>query len=97
MSMNLYIEFEGVEQEVYQTPTHITNMCLMTHAGFDWSVTGNNAKRAVRCYMQWVASLKNGSYSSREEHYELTKPINDHIEVIKQGLVSAKKIRAYTL
>lgn len=97
MSMNLYIEFDNQKIDVYQTPTHITYMCLMTDIGRKFEMKGKEAKRAVNCYIEYVGSLKNGMYHSEEEMKEYCDPINNHIRTVQLLLQSAKKIRVYTL
>ena len=52
MSMNLYCN----NIDLWQTPTYITYMSLM---GPDYplqEVTGSEAVRALRCYLEWVRS-----------------------------------------
>jgi hypothetical protein len=93
--MNLHIKFDGVEQFVYQTPTYISLMCVMTSKGINSSVTGKKASRAVLCYIAWVESLKNGVYNSLEERDSHCEPINDHLKNIKHGKWIAKNIEVY--
>jgi hypothetical protein len=53
MRMNLYLRINGHSVELWQTPTYITNMCLMTSKGLKPKVTGKQAARALNCYFEW--------------------------------------------
>lgn len=97
MSMNLYITFDGRKQEVYQTPTHITYMCLMTDSGFSCELKGKNARRSVRCYVEYLMGSCDGIYYSQEEYDDHVLPIRKHAKEILDGLEKAKKVVAYTL
>jgi hypothetical protein len=58
MSMNLYCSLNGREIGLWQTPTHITYMCLYGkkfRRGKD--VTGKAARRALELYRLWGSSL----------------------------------------
>lgn len=97
MSMNLYIKFDGQKIDVYQTPTHITYMCLMADTGRKFEMRGKEAKRAVNCYLEYVGGLMNRSYDSEEEMNDYCDPIREHIRNIQVLMQSAKKVEAYTL
>jgi len=55
MSINLHIAIDGEEIDVYQTPSHITYMCMMTQDGWTMRLKGKQAQRAVRSYLAWVS------------------------------------------
>jgi hypothetical protein len=98
MSLNLYIEFDNQNIEIYQTPTYITCMCLMTDIGTKSEMTGKQAKRAVNCYLQYVQSLITSTvYLDHHSFTEYCRPINKHLKEIRLRLQSAKKIRVYLL
>lgn len=73
MSMNLYIKFDGVKQALYQTPTYITNMCLMTAEGINYGgFRGKKAKCAVLAYLEYCRGMMDGVYNSQEEYERYT-------------------------
>jgi NMD protein affecting ribosome stability and mRNA decay len=96
--MNLYIEVDGLDIDVWQTPTHITEMCLMDHEG-RWmhEVSGNDALRAVFCYTSWVESTLNGKYDSEEDFNQKRYMVQSHIKETLDAVNKGKKIIAYTL
>lgn len=67
MSMNLTLTIKGEQQDLVQTPTHITYMCCMTPDGLCGDLTGVDAKRALFCYAEYVSSLTNGAWRTPEE------------------------------
>lgn len=60
MSSNLVITANGKNIKVWQTPTEITYLCLMTKDGIKSRVTGDDAKRALLCYITWVSQTLGG-------------------------------------
>lgn len=96
MSMNLYIKIDNKELSLYQTPTHITYICLMgTDGEIKSSLTGKAALRAVSCYCLWVESLFGGQYTSEEAAKEHKKNIQEHIKSVKSACFSAKRLKIY--
>jgi hypothetical protein len=55
MSINLHIAIDGEEIDIYQTPSYITYMCMMTQDGWTMRLKGKQAQRAVRSYLAWVS------------------------------------------
>ena len=68
MSMNLAVSCDGIDLKLWQTPTYITRMCLMTENGYRSRVKGNNAMRAVFCYLQWVSNYGIELNDLKKEH-----------------------------
>lgn len=97
MSMNLYIRFDGKNIDVHQTPTYITYMCLMTADGSKDKMTGNEARRAVLCYVEYLKGKMNGSYTSIDEMNNWCDPIKAHIASVLSELREAKRVEVYML
>jgi len=53
MSMNLNLTVDGEDVWLDQTPTYITEMCLMKSNGYAATMTGKKAIRALRIYNHW--------------------------------------------
>ena len=70
-----------------QTPTEITNMCLVQPSGdIPWEVTGNKARHALQIYIQWLKGTLNGAFEDVEEHNYLCKCVDEEIVTIKKVL-----------
>lgn len=85
MSHNLHFKYNGVKLDLYQTPTHISNMAIMTSKGvkpyFQW-YGGKVAKRALLVYIEWLLSERancSTEYMSKEDYDELNRNIEQHI------------------
>lgn len=65
MSMNLHCN----KHDLWQTPSHITHMALMTHNGYASSARGKKAKRALLIYAEWVKSTSPSAYTEGEKEY----------------------------
>ena len=51
MSNNLHIQVDDVELDLYQTPTYITNMCMVNSKGsVALLLVGKKARRAIQAY-----------------------------------------------
>lgn len=84
MSMNLYVVVNNKKvKEIIQTPTYITYMCLMTPDGVKDGLTGEDAKRGLRCYLEYVKSLSSGVWpKEQEDQYNSIKElINEQIKL----------------
>ena len=92
MSMNLHIEVDGVELELYQTPTYITKMCLAPNR--DGKVSKS---RAVNTYLEYVNSTANGVHETAEEAKEERERVNKHITKVLTAVTTAKKVEVYAL
>lgn len=76
MSMNLSCS----EVELWQTPTHITHMCLMEASGtVAFEVKGKRAVRALYMYMEWVRSHCDGVWSDEQLYKQRVESVNKHI------------------
>ena len=92
MSLNLYIEVDGNELEIYQTPTYITKMCLAPNKQGKVSKT-----RAINAYIEYVRSKANGVYETAEEAKDARQKVNDHIDEVMSALAGAEKIEVCAL
>lgn len=57
MSMNLCLTVDGKDIDLWQTPTYVTNMCLMTSKGVKRTVSGKKAERALQAYFEWCKDV----------------------------------------
>ena len=91
--MNLTLEVNGRDVELWQTPTYITYMCLMDADGKCSTKTELlEAKRAIYCYLTWINSTTNGVWASSQEHEAARANVNRHVKEVLQELKSAKTI-----
>lgn len=65
--LNLTLTIKGEQQDLVQTPTHITHMCCTTPDGVRRELTGADAKRALHCYRWYVMTLTNGAWRTPEQ------------------------------
>lgn len=66
MSMNLKCN----QIELWQTPTHISYMCMITDSNgglFSCTLRGKKAAIALSRYKQWVKTYCEGSYTDSEK------------------------------
>jgi hypothetical protein len=92
MSLNLYIEVDGEELEVYQTPTSITKMCLAPDR------KGRISKhRAVNAYFEYVRGLSDGVYESAEDIKEHRQTLEDHIAEVQAAIKNCEKFEVYVV
>ncbi len=84
MSMNLHCN----KLDLWQTPTHITYMCMMTHEGVYSELNGNDAIRALRIYMQWVSSFipMICTQDDKKRIEELQQRVDSHLEEVQNVL-----------
>ena|ERR1017187_10425465 len=101
MSMNLHCESDKIKVELTQTPTQITNMCVVQPDGtLLVELTGKKAKHALRIYIEWVAGSLNGLYQTEkeiDEYNERSFSLNKHIHEINKVINSKKKLEVYVL
>ena len=97
MSMNLHLKVDGSNIDLWQTPTYITNMCLVSSKGVENEVAGKKAIRAMNAYLEWVKQTVSGTYNSLEEANEYREVVNEHEKEILDVLNTAKTIRVYQL
>ena len=84
MSMNLHLSegVEGPETSLWQTPTHITEMCL-SYDRKNGGVPDGGMVGVMRRYQIWVRSHTNGVWNSREELDGMRERVNTHLEDIR--------------
>lgn len=92
MSFNLKLEVEGRDFELWQTPTAITNMCLTTKSGIVYSLEGDNARRAMFSYIEYVKGTLNGKWDSKEDLEYAKNSVNNHLKECSKILNSGKEI-----
>lgn len=87
MSMNLHCN----KMQLWQTPTWVTYMCLITDKGFKPEVKGKQARAAANRYMEWVRGLTDGAWGnspnakgSKEDLEHLRLSIRNHLETLQQ-------------
>lgn len=73
MSLNLQCNLV----DLWQTPQHITEMCLMDHEGVQPNVTGKEAVRALRGYLRWAESQLPHSVCRNDEQRQDNKDFKD--------------------
>ncbi len=66
MSMNLRLEVNGREVELWQTPTMITRMLLVDKDGTIDLRSGKKARRALQGYIIWVEHSADGAWKDDE-------------------------------
>lgn len=99
MSMNLYFKANGHKIDLFQTPTHITYMCLMGTDGPKVKVTGAAAKRAMYCYIEYLKGTLNGVVKATDmaDYNERRGRIMDEANRITSILETCTKFVAYTV
>ena len=92
MSMNLHCT--GIE--LYQTPTQITEMCMVQPNGtIEGELTGKKALQAIQIYIQWVTYLRNGIVFDGEELTDLRAGDFQHIAAVKEAIKNSKKFKVW--
>ena len=98
MSMNLYIRVDGKDLNVYQTPTHITYMCLVDSNGkIKPEVYGKKALRAIHTYLLWVDQKSDGVYEDAAHAKSAKNYVEEHKKYILDSISSFKKLEVYTI
>ena len=95
MSMNLYARVNKQRIELWQTPTSITYMCMMDTDGVHSEFTGAKAKRALRCYLEWVMSTLNGVWDDPKAYERAKATTMAHAKEIKDVLAAKCKLETY--
>ena len=89
MSMNLHCN----QLDLWQTPTWITYMCTMLPNGYVGNnLEGDDAKRALHMYTEWVGSQTMSVTENEEEAAradERRAIINEHIAKVRDAAESA--------
>lgn len=98
MSMNLHLQVDGYKIDLWQTPTRITNMCLVDeNFRVASEVKGKKAKRAIAIYLTWVRGTLDGAWESEEELDTQQEIVFEHIDKIKTTVLEGKKICAFRM
>jgi hypothetical protein len=99
MSMNLYIQCDGQELTMYQTPTVITQMCMLDSLGeVHFEFKGRKkSTRPIACYLKWVETFYNGTFDTEEDAKDNRLGIRDYIANAKKIVKNAKRIRVYQI
>lgn len=82
MSMDLHLSIDGINVDLWQTPTYITEMCLMTSKGVKSPMTGKQAKRAMNIYFNWCRYSVNGHLKFATDHIkEIESLLTDDVDI----------------
>lgn len=85
LSMNLHAEYDGVDAELWQTPTQVTYDCMTVDGKVFYSLEGDKAREVLDKYAEWV---KSRCSDPDTVSYHL-----DHIEIVKR----AKELEVFIL
>ena len=89
MSMNLHCNLIDLQQ----TPTQITNMCLVQPDGtISWEVTGKKARHALWIYIQWLYGTLNGMYENVGDAEFARENVEKQVAAIKK-VMKTKSLR----
>ena len=94
MSMNLKCN----KMELWQTPTHVTYMCMMTSKGVADEFTGKKARRALKIYQQWVSSCHPMQATTSEEEEAMKDGIRtcqEHIQQVEEVMKRKNLVVTY--
>jgi hypothetical protein len=98
MSMNLSLKLDGqFYEELWQTPTYITHMCLVDSDGFVNNLFAEDALRGLEAYKIWVKSHTNGAWGNHEDLEGMRNLVTSHIEDLEISVKQAKKIELLML
>lgn len=95
MSINLHCN----KVNLWQTPTYITYMCLMTTKGVE-DAAGERAVQALKCYVEWAGSLlphsvyRSGS-EEEQENNEFRELLTEHIAKINSAIEQQETLEVY--
>lgn len=86
MSMNLHVTFKGQEFPLAQTPTYITEMCLVQYDGVILpEVRGQDALRALHSYIIWYKN-RVSIFKSEEDYIEYETKVREHVEALQKKI-----------
>lgn len=92
MSMNLNCKSGGVTIPLRQTPTQITDMCMVQPNGkVAWEVSGSKARHALAIYCEWLRGSLNGAYFSAEDANHARNEVSTEIAKI-QRVIKKRKV-----
>jgi hypothetical protein len=75
--MNLCLRINGESYNLWQTPTHVTYMCLMTSKGVKPVMSGKQALRALQIYFEWCEYSCHVVHIAKEHIEDVTEAIKD--------------------
>ena len=95
MSLNLFCD--GLD--LWQTPTDVTLMCLMTKDGPQWALRGGAAVRALKCYMEWVKGQADGKWEDPVARQSLQSSISNEVAKITSYLAQtpSRRVNVYMM
>ena len=91
MSMNLHASCAGKPIELYQTPTYITRMILVSSNGPVACLKGKQARRALHSYFAWLLYPKSQVFGSDKEYEEFKNMLEvrkNHVKEVQKFLES---------
>lgn len=85
---------------LWQTPTWITNMCMMDADGIHFEFKGKKAVRALKAYLEWAASMLPYRVANTEketkDNEEFYANLRSHKRDVEAAFTS-KDLRVYQL
>lgn len=96
MSMNLHAKTCSGTIDLWQTPTYITRMCLMSASGQKNRVKGKRATRALRCYIEYCRGTLDGSWSSSVDLQLRIESFREHKKFI-DTIINEKSLEVYMM
>lgn len=84
--MNLHARAGKETIDLWQTPTSITRMCLMSSKGIRVTAKGKAARRALRIYLEWVRGTLDGAWTSTEALEDMKESVQWHTEYVSRYL-----------
>lgn len=92
MSVNLIARTKNGEIHLWQTPSWVTQMCLINSDNEIKRCKGKSAFRAMYCYIAWVRGQLNGVYPSDEALKEKREIINSHVDYVEANIKKPRLI-----
>ncbi len=87
--MNLHVETkDGKEIDLWQTPTWVTDMCLINH-----KQESRKWKDTRHLYLEWVKSRTQGVWDSIEEAEDMRERVQEQID----DLTDVGKLKFYAI
>jgi len=96
MSMNLFCN----QVDLWQTPTHISYMCMIDDNGNMDPKTGKKAVAVLKRYIEYVRYRLSSIRFSSDEEYELEKGVtDDHIQQVLDAINNTppRKLKVYII
>jgi hypothetical protein len=94
--MNLNCSLNGIAIDLRQTPTYISNMCMIQPSGkVAMLVTGKKAKHALYIYTMWVKNSTNGVWNNDDDLNCAREDVQLELDKIKKIISSRKKLEVW--